>query len=278
MYYQILVETTVPSGTAKKNITIKEVDIVEKEEILNDILIPYLSNKDFVLDGYFLNKEKVRRLKITTTEKSAHYLSEYENAAMPESFIMHVSPKDILSYSKYNTDVTKQLTQEANGLIKTSGNNTKKANPAVDKTKVFIVHGHDNEAKLEVARFLEKLSIEAIILHEQVSAGMTIIEKIGEYSNVGYSIVLYTPCDVGYKKDNENKKNSRARQNVVFEHGYMIGKLGRTNVCALIKGNIETPNDIAGQVYTKMDSNNGWKLTLAKEMKNAGYNIDLNRL
>jgi len=113
-------------------------------------------------------------------------------------------------------------------------------------------------------------------LHEQVSQGMTIIEKIEEHSNVGFSIVLYTPCDIGYVKNKESEKMSRARQNVIFEHGYMIAKLGRNNVCALVKGDVEKPNDISGVLYIDMDTNGGWKTPLAKEMKSSGYNVDFN--
>lgn len=89
-------------------------------------------------------------------------------------------------------------------------------------------------AKIEVARFIEKLGFEAIILSEQANEGKTIIEKIEEYSDVDFGIVLYTPCDVGSEKDTNDFK-PRARQNVVFEHGYLIGKLGREKVHALKK-------------------------------------------
>lgn len=146
------------------------------------------------------------------------------------------------------------------------------------KNKVFIVHGHDGEAKLRTARFVEKLGFDAIILHEQVSRSMTIIEKIERYSNdVGFGIVLYTPDDIGNAKNAAEKSemNYRARQNVVFEHGFLIGKLGRENVTPLVEGNIELPNDISGVVYT---SKNNWELDIAKEMKAAGYDIDLNKL
>lgn len=146
----------------------------------------------------------------------------------------------------------------------------------LDKTKVFIVHGHDTGAKLEVARFIEKMGFEPIILNEQAKNGMTIIEMIEKYSNVGFAIVLYTPCDVGYAKDKENEKKDRARQNVVFEHGYLIGKLGRNNVCALVRPSVEIPTDISGVFYIPLDDNGGWKIPLVTEMKNSGYKIDFN--
>ena len=109
--------------------------------------------------------------------------------------------------------------------------------------------------------------------------GKTIIEKIEEFSNVGFGLVLYTPCDVGTAKENKDSCAMllyRARQNVVFEHGYLIGKIGRSNVCALVKGEIETPNDISGVVYIPMDNQKAWQLAVAKELRNSGYDIDMN--
>lgn len=144
---------------------------------------------------------------------------------------------------------------------------------ARNKRKVFIVHGRDNEAKQEVGRFIEKLGLEAIILHEQASAGMTIIEKIEHYSNdADFALVLYTACDHGRGVHESNiPPKNRARQNVVFEHGYLMAKLGRENVCSLVKGDIETPNDISGVVYVSLDQSGAWKNEVAKELKACGY-------
>lgn len=147
----------------------------------------------------------------------------------------------------------------------------------MDNSKVFIVHGRDDLAKVDVARFVEKLGLEAIILHEQASSGKTIIEKIEEHTNVGFGIVLYTPCDVGGLKGETDLK-ARARQNVVFEHGFLMGKIGRSNVCALVKSDVEKPNDISGVVYIGMDNAGGWQAELMKEMKSSGLEIDANRL
>ena len=143
--------------------------------------------------------------------------------------------------------------------------------------KVFIVHGHDELSKTETARFVEKLGLNAIILHEQLNEGKTIIEKIEANTDVGYAIVLYTYCDDGRDRF-KDVNNKRARQNVVFEHGYLIGKLGRKKVCALVKGEIETPGDISGIVYEQMDQLGAWKTNLAKELKAIGLDVDMNNL
>ena len=148
----------------------------------------------------------------------------------------------------------------------------------LDQSQVFIVHGHDEEAKNKTARFIEQLGLEPIILHEQASGSMTVIEKIEKYSNVGFGIVLYTACDIGAKAAKKPIYKNRARQNVVFEHGFLFGKIGRGNVCALVKGEIETPNDISGVVYIKMDEENAWHMKIAKELRNSGYKVDMNKL
>ncbi|MGP5504117.1 TIR domain-containing protein [Psychrobacter celer] len=149
---------------------------------------------------------------------------------------------------------------------------------SIDCSKVFIVHGHDDGAKNEVARFIEKLGFEAKILHEQIDSGATIIEKLEKHTDVGFAIVLYTACDVGGVRSKPKDLKPRARQNVVFEHGLLIGKIGRANVVALVKGNLEIPNDISGVVYKSMDISGAWKYSIAREMKSSGYDVDMNKV
>lgn len=139
-------------------------------------------------------------------------------------------------------------------------------------SQVFIVHGHDDIAKLEMSAFISSLGLQPIILNQQASSGRTIIEKIEDYSNVGFGVVLYTPCDIGSKAGGLTG-NYRARQNVVFEHGFLIGKLSRARVSAVVKGSVETPNDISGMVYTSMDNEDQWKQQLLVELRDAGYQV-----
>lgn len=144
--------------------------------------------------------------------------------------------------------------------------------------KVFIVHGHDEEAKQSVARFIENLGLKAIILHEQPNKGRTIINKFEDYSQVGFAVVLLTPDDVGSSFNKQTELRPRARQNVIFELGFFIGRLGTERVCALCKGDIELPSDYQGVLWIKMDSNSTWQFELSRELKAVGYKIDLNKL
>ena len=151
-----------------------------------------------------------------------------------------------------------------------------KNNPGDD---IFIVHGHDNEAKQETARFIEKLDLKAVILHERPNKGRTIIEKLVDESlNAGYAIILLTPDDIGFLKGKESESEERARQNVVLELGYFLGKLGRERVCILLKGATNIPNDFNGVLYIPMDDAGKWKYDLAKEMQAAKFKIDLNSI
>ena len=144
--------------------------------------------------------------------------------------------------------------------------------------KVFVVHGHDNEMKETIARFIEKIQLEPIILHEKSNKGMTIIEKFEENSDVSFAVVLMSPDDVGNSKEKKDSLLNRARQNVIFELGYFLGKLGRSKVCVLIKDTVEKPTDYDGIIYIPYDTHSGWKTSLAKELKNSGLLIDMNKI
>jgi predicted nucleotide-binding protein len=142
--------------------------------------------------------------------------------------------------------------------------------------KVFIVHGHAGEPREAVARFLDRMDLEPIILHEQANQGNTIIEKFETHADVGFAIVLLTPDDFGGACG--GAQHPRARQNVILDLGYFIGRLKRGRVCALKAGDIELPSDILGVVWTAYDVGGAWKIALAKELQAAGYEIDWNKV
>ncbi len=138
--------------------------------------------------------------------------------------------------------------------------------------KVFLVHGRDAGAMHEVARFLERIGLEVTILHERPNKGRTLISKFQEESaNINYAVVLMTPDDSGSLKGEE--PSDRARQNVVFELGFFIGRLGAENVCALVSRGVERPSDFESVVYVEYDGGS-WKTEIARELRAAGIPFD----
>jgi len=151
-------------------------------------------------------------------------------------------------------------------------------NQVVNNLKsVFIVHGHDEKLKHEVARIVERLGLNPIILSEQVSQGSTVIHKFKKHAaESAFAIILLTPDDMGYSIRNPEINKPRARQNAILELGYFLGVLKEENVVVLVSGEVELPSDYHGVVYIHVDNN--WQIKLAQEMRAAGLEIDLNLL
>jgi hypothetical protein len=175
-------------------------------------------------------------------------------ATMKEIFDIYLN--EIREGSKQQTESKKEI-----GVLKR------------DFNRVFIVHGHNGELKEGVARLLEQQGIQPIILHEQVNRGATIIEKIESNSDVQAAVCLFTADDYGHSATDQEKQ-PRARQNVVFEAGYFMGKLGRENIVIISDKGVELPSDLQGVVYTDTQL---WKMELLKELKAIGYSIDFNK-
>lgn len=273
-YYHIIVET-IDRDANKRFIKIIECDRTDLEEIKSEVIKPYSQKKEVYIDGAYLKFAAIRSLKIKKSDESSAELATRANNNIPDNVFMFITTEDVISGDGYTTDITRELIKEVTEKIETtSGKEVAPLSIHADNKKVFVVHGQDNAIKSEMARFLDKAGLEPIILHEQASSSNTIIEKIEANSDIGYAVVLYTPCDIGARKVDNPDLKSRARQNVVFEHGYFIGRLGRSRVSALLVEGVEAPNDISGVVYIDLDTRGAWKIDLAKELIAAGYNID----
>lgn len=163
-----------------------------------------------------------------------------------------------------------------NSFEETSWNIKETNTMATNKKKVFIVHGHNSVIRERVELLLTQLGFEPIVLFKEASKSQTIIEKIeNESKNCCYAVVLYTKCDEGREIGASNLK-PRARQNVVFEHGYMCSQLGRDHVCALMEEGVEQPGDLSGVIYIPYDDIGAWRNEIAKEMRAVGLDADSN--
>ena len=152
----------------------------------------------------------------------------------------------------------------------------------IQNRKVFVVYGHDNNARTQLEAMLRRWDLEPMILDQLISSGQTIIEKLEEYTQqANFGIVLATPDDIGYPKNDETKKQYRVRQNVVLELGMLLSRIGREKVAILLSQSeeMEKPSDIDGLIYIPFKDNvEETKLSLAKEMQNNGYTLDIAKL
>lgn len=275
-YYHVLIETNNPDEQYY------ELDKTDLSEIKGEVVIPLLKGDQFIFNGYFLDETKVKRILIKESDCTSKKYADDMDKKYPD-YPLPTQEQEIVMDDEYTRNITNRIKKECESQIQEATTKSEALTPdkpkiPMDKSKVFIVHGHDEAAKEAAARFVEKIGLEAIILHEQASSGKTIIEKIEANSNVGFAIVLYTPCDEGAPKGKKDHLKPRARQNVVFEHGYLMAKIGRKNVCPLVKGDLETPTDISGIVYTPMDEGGGGKLAVADEMEACGYKVDRSKI
>ena len=241
-------------------------------EKLMNIVQKYNSNISFIIDGFIVRKnEDLLTIVIFHTNQKHTYYGRKSNFYYDQWYVFE---KD---YDKTEDFTNILLNPISENTTNVTGKNNTLSNARKNKN-IFVVHGHDEEMKQTVARFLELIGLNPIILSEQANEGQTIIEKLEKnIDNCNYGIVLYSPCDRGGINEKNADLKSRARQNVVLEHGFLMGKFGRKRVCCIIKDNIEKPSDSDGILYIPY-SNDYWKINLAKELKTAGYDIDLNRL
>ena len=262
-------------------------DISDFRKIPDQFVIPYMTGNNLLVNGARIKNSEIEKITIFQSDFSIATICAEHNAT--GNFVYQM--RDILygrmiNRETYLTDITGYVTdfcaQElSKEQVVVEGTPVSKAEKREFSRAIFIVHGHDDLAIHQIKEFLRKLKFNPIVLREQANSGRTIIEKLIDHTQpneIGYGIVLYTPCDKGCASGHEADLKSRARQNVVFEHGLLMGCLGRSRVHALVKGDIETPGDLGGVVYTAMDEPGAWQLGIIKELKALGYEVDANLL
>jgi hypothetical protein len=276
-----------PRSEAKSNLIeqIGKAEELKAKSITADAELAKAKGELSIFDSY--NAEMLARL-FDGDRYAREYMSVYQGPAA-----LMVGPDYALPLTSrvkyFQEDVESRITVLQSilarlDLIPESFGPPSAAPPGDDRGRrdVFVIHGRDEAAKNAIAEFLRKVGLNPIILHEQPSQGRTVIEKLEKYSDTAYAVALLTPDDEGRPKTSPENTSAnlipRARQNVIFELGFLSGKLGRGRVCALLKGEVERPSDYDGVVYVPLDPNDGWKLKLATELKAAKMDADFSRL
>lgn len=286
MYYHVILEL---GDKHHKNVWDKveiKSDLVDLEEVISKYAEPYQTGTPLLINGRTIPVDHIERLRIFSSEILGETLKQ-QRAAQREA---QERASNVLAIGFYTNDleyailrqkdITEQIITYAKGTKKVTSK-VKLEEEKITPSKVFIVHGHDDNLINEVKAFLSAQGIEPIILREQYDGSLTIIEKLERYTkdpSIGFGIVLYTPDDEG-KAIGEDEYKLRARQNVVFEHGLLIGLYTRERVTCLVKreGHIEMPGDVNGIVYTD-HSYKDWRIAVAHMLSDSGYNIDYRKI
>ena len=275
MYYHIKLMLHNDEGELKLNIS--------EQELIKRYVEPYLAGETIVINGTTLDPKLIWKIKITQSEKPLNEIIrklEYQDR-MNHSPFHYLKPSVEWRALDEASDITDKYINKAPGSKKKTLSLKKELNETqMSDDKVFVVHGHDIELKNDVELFLKSINLDPIVLHRQLDEGLTVIEKFEKHSDVKYAIILLTPDDIGYPRAENNKKEEekrfelRARQNVIFEFGFFIGKLGRKNVCCIYKEGVTLPSDLSGLIYKQVNrSIEEIGLFLMKELKNARLRV-----
>ena len=243
-----------------------ELDIT-REDLLTKIARPILEKQEFICGGVIVIPSRVAEVRFSETEQSSRDLAPFINARRRTHGVVSVSPPE-WEVIWEGTDITRTILDEARS------HNTPEATkrPRVASDRVFVVHGHDQRAVDQTELLIRRFGLTPIILRDAPSEGRTVIEKFEAHCEVGCAIVLLTPDDEG-GVDVEHLL-PRSRQNVIWEWGYLVSKLGRANVICLYKGSVEVPSDLNGLVTIHISDDVREKADeIRRELRAAGYQI-----
>lgn len=238
-----------------------------RDDLVAKIARPFVENKQFLCGGVIVSPARVHELRFNETQQSSTELAPFIEARRRSHNIVSFGPpeREVIWEGK---DITREIMDELSRPTLRQA----ETNPRVPSDRVFVVHGHDERAVDQTELLLRRFGLTPIILRDAPSAGRTVIEKFEAHSNVGCAIVLLTPDDLG-GKDRENLL-PRARQNVVWEWGYLVGRLGRQNVICLYKTGVEMPSDLHGVVTIHISEDVREKAEeIRRELAAAGYKI-----
>ena len=304
LYYHVLI---IYSDEKGKELYVASYGYIE-EDLKKIIADPFNEGKIFWVLGTPLSRSMIKNIYIFASAKQ-----DISNIILPNKKV--VADEDNVDYilDSFVTGKVPEILGVATAHfispMEAKTTPTIPLRPSGAKNKIFIVHGTDYSPVNELKAILEEAGLKPIILHEQPSKGMTIIEKLEKYSDVGFTFIILTPDDFGVDKKEirkivgsfigkencslEDYRNwikthskaglidevmaslkERARQNVVLEFGYFMGRLSREKICCLYKGDIELPSDMQGICYVHFNrSVNEVKSMILNELKEAGYEI-----
>ena len=251
-----------------------EFDLTE-EHARDKIVKAYVSGAKFFFGGASVQPDAIQRLRVVATDKPADEVAGAIVEASRRNRVVvgrNMAKEWIIKHTRDSVDVTRELidTAEKHSVSPSAPGEVVMARDR--PTEVFIVYGHDQNLLNELELALRRWGIEPVVLSEKPSRGMTLFQKVEVNADVGFAFVLLTPDDYGGK--DIGKLQHRARQNVIWEWGYLVGRLGRDRVCCLYKEGVELPSDLHGIATINVRGELKANLEeLRRELKAAGFEV-----
>ena len=264
-----------------KTTKVKEVPLVgfendlSKEDLLNKIAKPFIRGEQFFCGGAVIFPEKVAELRFSVTQQTSEELAPLIYARRRMHGVISATPAERTVVSE-GKDVTREILDEAKEQVAREATSPAAAVAEDMKSdRVFVVHGRDQLAVDQTELLVRRFGLTPIILQNEPNKGNTVIEKFEANTKVGLAIVLLTPDDVGCLKAKAPEGlQDRARQNAIWEWGYLVAKLGRPNVICLYKTDVELPSDLHGLVTINIGDDVRDKAEeIRRELVAAGYDI-----
>lgn len=257
---------------------------LSEEQVRQKYINPYLRGESIVINGKTISAMDIYRIRVSQSELESHATILILKQKDENSHVVLLGGP---SYRDRVIGATEDVTDcfvtgpagSENGSIDAFASATI-VDGARPNNKVFVVHGHDLSLKDGLELLLRRVNLQPVVLHREVDEGLTVIEKFEKHSDVNYAVVLLTPDDIVQPTSNQelgkarSPQEYRARQNVVFELGFFVGKLGRSRVACLYKSGVALPSDLQGLMYKKInDRIDEIEYALIREFRNAGLPV-----
>lgn len=269
MYCHARIELKAKRAKEPKKVAI-ELDL-SREDLLNKIAAPYSSSRRFILGGVPINPDEVEEVLFSETESnSAAIMASLRVRNLSRNIVSTVNSHSVV---RAGTNITRSVLEDAEKItIRDTVNEDPASVQSQRSNRVFIVHGHDQMAVEQTENLVRRFGLIPIILRDAPNAGNTVIEKFEAHSEVGFAIILLTPDDVG--GISKLHLAPRARQNAIWEWGYLVAKLGRRYVVCLYKDGVEIPSDLHGLLTIKIGEQVRDKTEeIRREFIAAGYRL-----
>lgn len=238
-----------------------------------------LTQYEFIHKDRLMNLDRAKEILLTNGHKITDERRLNNNTGVQlrteDGAIVNIFDKGTYNIQGKNAD---KITTLFESIVGSATHTQVRANK-----NVFVVYGHDPNARTQLEAMLRRWGLEPLILDQLPSEGQTLIEKLEHYTDsVNFAVVLATPDDEGFRAGRVDEKAFRARQNVVLELGMLLSLLGRSRVAILIKeqDKMERPSDIQGLIYIPFKDNLEKEagVILAKEMCSQGFDIKVSKL